>query len=51
MTKSNFKQSIIKLFQWRHHNYVTKIMSQNFPICSHSQSKVLATPVILLLVF
>jgi len=31
MSKSNLQQSVMASFQWHHHNYVNKIMSQFFP--------------------
>jgi len=49
MTKSNFKKSVMTLFQWRHRYCVTERRHQTnvvrFYILGPSQSKFLATPV------
>jgi len=38
---------VMTSFPWRHRHYVTKITSQNFFNLGPSQSKFLATPVVL----
>jgi len=47
MTKSNFKQSVMTSFQWRHYNYVTvnvtKIMLQHFSILASTPHPTLPT--------